>query len=67
MVTSHLVKFTLVTRGEAVNKDLLTVGADVMLGCKVALVIFLTKDVMLLVAVTFSLSELDDDSRVLEG
>lgn len=67
MITSHLVKFTLVTRGEAVNDDMITVGADVTLGCKVALVMFPTTDVMLLVDVTFNLLELDDDSTVLEG
>jgi len=66
-VITTLVKFTLVTRGEAVNDDMITVGADVTLGCKVALVMFPTTDVMLLVDVTFNLLELDDDSTVLEG
>ena len=66
MITSHLVNFTLVTKGEALNDDMITVGADVTLGCKVVLAMFPTMDVMLLVDVTFNLSELDDDTRVLE-
>ena len=47
---------------------MLTLGTDVTLGCKVALVIFAKTDVMLPLAdVTFNLLELDDDTRVLEG
>lgn len=46
---------------------MLTLGADVTLGCKVALVMFATTDVVLLADVAFNLSELDDDTTVLEG
>lgn len=60
MITSHLVTFTLVTRGEAVNDDMIT------LGCKVALVMFPTTDVKIPIVVTFNLTELDDDTRMLE-
>lgn len=60
MITSHLVKFTLVTRGEAVSDDMIT------LGCKVALVMFPTTDVKIPIVVTFNLTELDDDTRMLE-
>lgn len=67
MITSHLVKFTLVTRGEAVNDDMRKVGVDVTLGCKVALVMFPTTDVTPLTEVTFNLPELNEDTRVLEG
>ena len=67
MIISHLVKSVLFTRGEAVNDDMIIVGADVTLGCKVALVMFPTTDVMLLIVVTFNLTELDDDTRVLES
>lgn len=61
MITSHLVKFTLVTRGEAVNDDMIT------LGCKVALVMFPTTDVKIPIVVTFNLTELGDDTRMLEN
>ena len=64
---TDLVKFTVVTRGEAVNDDMLTLIADVTLGCKVALVMFATTDVTLLADVAFNLPELDDDTRVLEN
>ena len=67
MITSHLVKFTLVTRGEAVNDDMRKVGVEVTLGCKVALVMFPTTDVTPLIDVTFNLPELNDDTRVLVG
>jgi len=67
MITSHLVKFTLVTRGEAVNDDMTKVGVGVTLGCKVALVMFPTTDVTPLIDVTINLPELNDDTRVLEG
>jgi len=60
VITSHLVNFTLVTKGEAVNDDMITVGADVVLAMSP------TMDVMLLVDVTFNLSELDDDTRAPE-
>lgn len=61
MITSHLVKFTLVTRIEDVNDDMIT------LGCKVALVMFPTTDVTIPIVVTFNLTELDDDTRMLEN
>jgi len=32
VITAHLVKFTLVTRGEADDDNMITVGADVTLG-----------------------------------
>ena len=46
---------------------MLTLGADVTLGCKVALVMFATTDVTLLTDVAFNLSELDDNTRVPKG
>ena len=57
---SYLEKFKLVTTGEAVNDDRITV-VDERFGCKEELVKFLmTVD-------TFTVTELDDDTTVLDG
>lgn len=61
LIASHLVKFTLVTRGEAVSDDRTTAVVDVTFGCRVALVTFPTTDV------TFTIEELDGDTKELDG